>query len=333
MPDSNRPAEAQSTQALACAARGALCAPDREGLARAVLDAAVRPGAALAAAVATVGAGGVAGWRKLGPGLSAAPFARRSRRRGAARAPGEPRLISSAALAGWFPEGFARPVHGVDMWGGPGGGGGARVVLVFPGEPGALPSEEKSFASALADLVALGLARVRSQRRLEQMAIRDDLTHAFNFRYLKTALRKDLELSARLRRPMSLVMLDVDHLKNYNERFGHIAGSELLRELSEILARVVPPEGRLAKYGGDEFLVMLPGSGREEAMEVGERLRAAIAAHGFRHAVPGEVTASFGVASFPEHGLKARDLLAAADRALFWAKNSGRNRLGLALAG
>lgn len=321
--------EAHFLEALALASAASVRAGGREAMTREVLGAVVRPGVAVAAALVSEKSG-VRSWCVV-EGL------RSDSAHGSAPSPdfhpahrGAPKLLEDASLQAWMRALSARPVHAVEAPLRIPGVARASLVLILPGQPNRLPGAESAFAAALAGMLAVALARVRASRRLRQVATRDDLTHALNFRYLKTALRKELERAAQFRRPLSLIMLDVDHLKHYNEQFGHIRGSELLRDLSRIVLESLPEGTHLAKYGGDEFVIILPGTGRDEAISLGEAIRARVASHPFELAEAGEVTASFGVAIAPLGGCAPRDILESADRALFWAKNSGRNRLRVA---
>jgi len=159
----------------------------------------------------------------------------------------------------------------------------------------------------------------------EKGSITDALTEVYNFRYLKTALRREVRRASRFRQELSVLMLDVDHLKTYNEAFGELKGSLLLKEIALVLAQQVRSFDVLAKMGEDEFMVILPQTSREGASEVAERMRAAIERQGFSNSTPGAVTISVGTASFPHDATEIRDLVAAAKRAVRSAKENGRN--------
>ncbi|HMB70803.1 MAG TPA: GGDEF domain-containing protein, partial [bacterium] len=153
-------------------------------------------------------------------------------------------------------------------------------------------------------------------------------------RYLRSALDREVARARRFREDFSIIMLDVDHLKSYNDIHGHLQGSEVLRRLAQVVMGELRASDVLAKYGGDEFVVILPQTERDGARTVAERIRAAVEAHEF----PGEgdgmkITTSMGISQFPEDGETTRELLEFADNSLYQAKRTGRNRVSIASAG
>jgi diguanylate cyclase (GGDEF)-like protein len=164
-------------------------------------------------------------------------------------------------------------------------------------------------------------------RRLAAQVITDELTGAYNYRYLGQALRREIHRAARFQHPLSVLMLDVDHLKAYNERFGHLHGSRVLKLLAEELLAGTRDIDILAKYGGDEFLLILPHTDKAGAQVVADRMRRRVAARAFPPLECGAMTCSVGVATFPDDADRAETLIGAADQALFEAKRRGRNQV------
>jgi diguanylate cyclase (GGDEF)-like protein len=188
-------------------------------------------------------------------------------------------------------------------------------------------NEETRMALFLGAWTGMAIENLRLAESLEKLAVTDDLTQVYNYRFLKTALRREIKRAGRFGQELALVMIDVDNLKAYNDRFGHVRGSFLLKEAAQLVAEQVRSFDLLAKYGGDEFTIILPQTDREGAMVVAERVRAAIAGHGFPNAPDGTITISLGVATFPEDADDASSLIQASDRALYIAKQRGRNRV------
>jgi two-component system cell cycle response regulator len=149
----------------------------------------------------------------------------------------------------------------------------------------------------------------------------------YNYRFLKMALKRELKRSTRFGQELGLVMLDVDNLKGYNDRNGHLRGSYLLREMAALLARQVRSFDLIAKYGGDEFTLILPQTGLEGSVAVAERMRRAVEEHAFPLEDAGVITISLGVATCPRDAEDGQTLLRTADQALYVAKRQGRNRV------
>ncbi len=170
-------------------------------------------------------------------------------------------------------------------------------------------------------------------QRLEKLAVTDGLTELYNHRFFHERLALECERSHRSKTPLSLVMIDVDHFKLYNDRNGHPAGDEVLRRVAGLLSEGRRANDIVARYGGEEFAVMLVGTEKVRATEVAERLRQRIAEAPFGDGSgqpDGRLTISLGVAAAPEDGYDAQALLKAADRALYAAKKAGRNRVSVA---
>jgi diguanylate cyclase (GGDEF)-like protein len=165
--------------------------------------------------------------------------------------------------------------------------------------------------------------------RLERLAVTDGLTGVFNHRRFQEQLQSELIRSERHKRPMGVLMVDVDFFKKVNDAMGHPAGDELLRRLAEVLGADLRQTDMIARYGGEEFAVILPETTKSEAMQVAERMRIAVEAkiNAGTTVFPMKVTVSIGVATFPEDGKSVEQVLTAADQAMYVAKRQGRNRV------
>ena len=184
--------------------------------------------------------------------------------------------------------------------------------------------------SLLANQTAIAIENGKLYRRAEQLAVTDDLTQVYNYRFLKMGLRREVKRAARFSQKFSILMIDVDNLKKYNDKNGHLRGSEVLRLIAQILVREARSIDLVAKYGGDEFVAILPQTSREGACVLAERVKVSVAASAFPLAEPGTITVSLGVATYPENGITAGELLESADIALYAAKQSGKNRVTVA---
>lgn len=169
-----------------------------------------------------------------------------------------------------------------------------------------------------------------ANQRLQELAVTDALTGLANRRALTERLGLEIDRARRSEQPLSLLLIDIDHFKRLNDTLGHLEGDAALVAVARILAEGRRVEDLIARFGGEEFAMLLPGTRSEDAKVVAERVRAAV-----ETGTAGGVTActiSVGCASLPEHASDARELLLAADRALYEAKAAGRNRVCVASA-
>jgi diguanylate cyclase (GGDEF)-like protein len=164
---------------------------------------------------------------------------------------------------------------------------------------------------------------------LERLSTTDTLTGLSNRRHLMNFLAQEIERAKRADRPFSILMLDVDHFKKYNDTHGHQAGDEVLARIGTVLRNSIRPYDCAARYGGEEFLVMLSGTSLEPARESAERIRKQVQAEKFEAE---SVTISIGVAEYPSHGDAAKSVIGQADAALYEAKRAGRDRVVCAVA-
>jgi diguanylate cyclase (GGDEF)-like protein/PAS domain S-box-containing protein len=182
---------------------------------------------------------------------------------------------------------------------------------------------------ALTDRVGPALANLKLRDALREMALRDGLTGLYNRRYLEDALNRELHRAERSGKPVSVVMIDIDHFKHFNNKFGHDAGDFVLSALARAITKSTRPSDIACRYGGEELAVVLSEANLECARARVEQMRLAIRDTNLTHlgqTLPAP-TASFGVAVYPTDGTKAADLLKAADQALYHAKQEGRDRV------
>jgi diguanylate cyclase (GGDEF)-like protein len=185
---------------------------------------------------------------------------------------------------------------------------------------------------AMTDRVGPALANMKLRDALRDMALRDGLTGLYNRRYLEDALNRELHRAERSGKAVSVVMIDIDHFKQFNDKFGHDAGDFVLNALARVITKSIRPSDIACRYGGEEIAIVLPEASLECARERVEQVRLAIRDSNLTHlgqTLPAP-TASFGVAVYPANGTKSVDLLKAADQALYRAKQEGRDRICVA---
>ena len=165
--------------------------------------------------------------------------------------------------------------------------------------------------------------------QMREQAIHDGLTGIFNRRYLDETLTRELIRAQRVSYPVSVIMGDIDYFKKINDKYGHQAGDDVLKEFARLLKRYCRGSDIPCRYGGEEFLLLMPDSPLDGAVRRAEELRLAMADMRLEYdgSPLGKITISLGVASFPEHGADAKSLLHAADEALYEAKGTGRDRV------
>ncbi len=170
-------------------------------------------------------------------------------------------------------------------------------------------------------------------QRTEQLTITDDLTKLFNSRYLNLYIGREIKRCKRHGIPLSVIFLDLDGFKGINDQYGHLAGSGTLAEVGTILALAVRESDILARYGGDEFVVVLPETPPSGALVIAERLRKAIEEHHFLAAqgLSAHISASFGIASYPDHALTPEGLIQKADQAMYRVKERDKNGIEVAV--
>jgi len=172
---------------------------------------------------------------------------------------------------------------------------------------------------------------LRANTRLREENLQDDLTGVLNRRAMDRYLEEEIERSRRYKHPFSVLFFDIDHLKEVNDQFGHLSGSRVLIEVTGVIKVKLRRIDKIFRFGGDEFTVTLPETDQKGAIGTGHRLRKAIRAHRFRPVEGAEVslTASFGVATYPDDGTTAEMLLRHADEAMYLIKSGPRDGVGV----
>ncbi len=193
------------------------------------------------------------------------------------------------------------------------------------------PAAQRALMIAVVEQLSLGLSNLRLQDSLRMQSIRDPLTGLYNRRYLEESLTRELARCDRVGKPLSVLMVDLDHFKRFNDTHGHDGGDALLTHAGRVLQAHCRAEDIACRYGGEEFTVILPEVNLELARVRAEQIRSAIETLGVHHRRErlGAVTASIGVATFPDSSRDASELLRRADAALYAAKQQGRNRVVL----
>jgi diguanylate cyclase (GGDEF)-like protein len=180
------------------------------------------------------------------------------------------------------------------------------------------------------ELAAINETLREKNVELHEISITDSLTGLYNRKHLMETLDKEVSRCQRHSHSFSLMVIDIDHFKKYNDTYGHLAGDEVLSRLASVFKESIRSSDYAARYGGEEFIVMLPEIGPEQGVEAAERIRHQVAEQRFgNEGEPIKVTISVGVASYPDNGEDAESVIKKADEALYEAKEMGRNRVVL----
>lgn len=178
------------------------------------------------------------------------------------------------------------------------------------------------------ELASINGMLTENNKVLRVLSTTDSLTELHNRKYFMETLADEVARAARHRRPFAVMMLDTDYFKKYNDTFGHLAGDALLKRVGAIIKESLRTVDDAARYGGDEFILLLSEAGKEQALKVAERIRSLVTMEALNRAVDGiAVTVSIGLAVFPDDGETPEAMIASADQALYHAKRNGRNRV------
>jgi diguanylate cyclase (GGDEF)-like protein len=196
-------------------------------------------------------------------------------------------------------------------------------------ESGELPQPVLSVANMFAEQVGLSVANIRLREALRNQSIRDPLTGLYNRRYLEEMMERETRRAVRAEHGLGVLMLDLDHFKQFTDTYGHDAGDIVLRETAAFLSKSVRAEDIVCRFGGEEFVVILPIADLKATQARAERIRSRLRELSVMHQGQplGTITASVGVAELPQHGTSSKELLEAAAAALYRAKRAGRDRV------
>lgn len=203
--------------------------------------------------------------------------------------------------------------------------------LEYP--PAAEQDEQtQDLARIMAENLSLSLSNIKLRQTLHFQSVRDPLTGTFNRRYMEETLTRELPRANRKKTQVSIIMLDIDHFKTFNDTYGHAAGDLVLTRLGSLLQTQIRGEDVVCRLGGEEFVMILPDANCEIALQRAEAIRAAVTAQNLEYNAHflGAITVSLGVAVYPLHGSNATEILEKADKALYLAKHNGRNRTNIA---
>jgi diguanylate cyclase (GGDEF)-like protein len=187
--------------------------------------------------------------------------------------------------------------------------------------------EDLDLLLRLVDLTAVAVERTSLYQKMTELALTDDLTKLFNTRYLNRTIEIEIQRSTRYKTSVSLIFMDIDYFKRINDQFGHLIGSKVLVEVGQLLLKSLRSIDIVARYGGDEFVIVLPQTTPNTASLIAERMRKSIEQNTFlkKEGYSLKLTASFGVASYPESARSKEELIKIADEAMYRVKHQTRN--------
>jgi diguanylate cyclase (GGDEF)-like protein len=209
------------------------------------------------------------------------------------------------------------------------------VIELLNYRESSLTAQTMAFLQVLCDYAAIAIQNVRAVERIQELTITDDCTGLFNSRHLFAVTDSELERSRRFNFPFSLIFIDLDHFKRVNDLHGHLAGSRLLGEIARTIKHNVRGIDSAFRYGGDEFIVLLPQTGKDAALEVTQRLLSAVrdTKYLLTEGLEVRIMASFGVAAYPEDGNTIQEIISEADQMMYLVKNSKRGNIAVARRG
>jgi diguanylate cyclase (GGDEF)-like protein len=193
---------------------------------------------------------------------------------------------------------------------------------------GAFLEQDEKIFSILAGSAALAIENAILHKKTEELTIVDELTGLYNYRYFIRKLETEVRRAERYEQPLSLLMIDIDWFKRYNDTYGHLFGNLVLQDLASRIKESVRDVDEVCRYGGEEFVVILPQTKKDDARMIGERIRQRVGGKEFiddQENARVKITVSIGVASYPENGMTSKELTEKMDQALYLAKGEGKN--------
>ncbi len=242
---------------------------------------------------------------------------------------GRPFRVNDVAQEPLCPGRFALPTEG-SYYCGPLIAGGIIIGAIrLEGAKGTWTSERESLLESYLSAAATALSNLRLLQTMREQANIDPLTGLYNRRFLEEYARKLMAMARRKESPLGFIMMDLDHFKSFNDIYGHEIGDRILRQFAKTVTQAMRETNLTARFGGEEFVVLLPDTGAKACLVVAERIRKAIAhmtvASGTEKPLP-QMTVSLGIAVYPDHGTQLEEVLQASDKALYESKRAGRNR-------
>nr|WP_236588069.1 sensor domain-containing diguanylate cyclase [Tumebacillus amylolyticus] len=205
------------------------------------------------------------------------------------------------------------------------------VITCYGTRPYVFTAEQTEWVTVLATQVGVIIENANLYQELQEATLRDPGTGLYNYRYFYQELKRRMQMAKEQKRALSIVIIDIDHFKKYNDTYGHVVGDEVLRQTGQVIQKTVGNRGVVARYGGEEFAVILDEPLEEAKLSV-EHLRRAVAHNKFEYQgyVVQGVTISVGLATYPDHDQDEKELLEKADQAMYWgAKQRGRNKVAV----
>lgn len=204
------------------------------------------------------------------------------------------------------------------------------ILYVDDFVPREFTSTEVAILSLLANQATIAIMRAQLLEQTKKLAITDGLTEVFNHRYFQERMDEEIKRAERYHHPLSLIVLDIDYFKKYNDTYGHPRGDIVLKGIARILTDVTREVDIVARYGGEEFVIILPETERSDAMAVARKIRKGVENYPFpsEESQPhGRITVSLGVATYPYDAASKEDLISRTDKAMYLAKAAGRNKV------